>query len=99
MVEIEMLMWTKTTMRMAKINANFLLMISVIKCKMFHHAVLQYRINTTRRMRKFRCFNTSFCLNENFNATDSSYGFIWLFGHPCGQEMPISPVTKPVPLA
>jgi len=22
-----------------------------------------------------------------------------LFGHPCGQEMPISPVTKPVPLA
>ena len=23
----------------------------------------------------------------------------WLFGHPCGQEMPISPVTKPVPLA
>ena len=24
---------------------------------------------------------------------------IWLFGHPCGQEMPISPVTKPVPLA
>ena len=24
---------------------------------------------------------------------------LWLFGHPCGQEMPISPVTKPVPLA
>ena len=26
-------------------------------------------------------------------------GYVWLFGHPCGQEMPISPVTKPVPLA
>ena len=26
-------------------------------------------------------------------------GNVWLFGHPCGQEMPISPVTKPVPLA
>ena len=25
--------------------------------------------------------------------------FMRLFGHPCGQEMPISPVTKPVPLA
>ena len=27
------------------------------------------------------------------------FTFVWLFGHPCGQEMPISPVTKPVPLA
>jgi hypothetical protein len=28
-----------------------------------------------------------------------NHQILWLFGHPCGQEMPISPVTKPVPLA
>ena len=79
MAEIEMLMWTKTIMRMTEVDTNFLLMSTVIKCNMFYHTFLQYRINTIRRMRKFRCLNTSVCLDKHFNTADSSYGFIYTF--------------------